>query len=53
MRISTIDESQRKTARVLGFTYLFTMTSSVFPYYLRGQLIVFDRAHTELIRMNA
>jgi len=53
MTISTNDESQRKAARVVGVTYLFTMTTSVFAYYLRGQLIVFDRAHTELIRMSA
>lgn len=43
MTISTIDESQRKAARVVGFTYLFAMATSVFAeVYVRGQLIVAD-----------
>ena len=45
MTISTIDESQRKAARVVGFTYLFAMATAVFAeMYVRGRLIVPDNA---------
>ena len=40
MTISTIDESQRKAARVVGFTYLFAMVTAIFGFYVRGHLIV-------------
>ncbi|MBL7996594.1 DUF4386 domain-containing protein [bacterium] len=40
MTISTIDESQSKAARVVGFTYLFAMVTAVFGNYFRGSLIV-------------
>jgi len=45
MAIRTIDESQRKAARVVGFTYLFTNAAGSFAeLYVRGHLIVFDNA---------
>ena len=45
MTISTIDESQRKAARVVGFTYLFALVPAVFAeFYVRGTLIVADNA---------
>ncbi len=45
MTISTLDESQRKAARVVGFTYLFAMVFAVFPeFYVAAQLIVYDNA---------
>ncbi len=45
MTISTIDESQRKAARVVGFTYLFALVLSVFAeFYVPAQLIVYDNA---------
>ncbi|MBI1748875.1 MAG: DUF4386 domain-containing protein [Acidobacteria bacterium] len=45
MTISTIEESQRKAARVVGFAYLFAMVIAVFAEsYVGGQLIVFDNA---------
>ena len=34
MTTSTIDESQRKAARVAGFTCLFTMAVVVFAHYV-------------------
>jgi hypothetical protein len=41
MAIYTIDESQRKAAKVAGFLYLFMMVTGVFAeFYARGQLIV-------------
>jgi hypothetical protein len=41
MTISAIDESQRKAARVAGFSYLFALATAVFAeFYVRGQLIV-------------
>ena len=40
-----IDESQRKAAAVVGFTYLFALVPAVFAeFYVRTQLIVFDNA---------
>ncbi len=45
MTITSIDESQRKAARVVGFTYLFAMATAVFAeFYVNGQLIVYDNA---------
>jgi Domain of unknown function (DUF4386) len=45
MTISIIDESQRKAARVVGFTYLFAMVTAVFAEsYVSGHLIVYDNA---------
>jgi len=40
MTISTIDNSQRTAAKVVGFTYLFAMATSVFGFYARAHLIV-------------
>jgi hypothetical protein len=41
MAIYTVDESQRKAARVAGFMYLLTMVTANFAeFYVRGQLIV-------------
>ena len=45
MTISTIDESQRKAARVVGFMYLFMMVTAVFAeFYVRSNLIVHGNA---------
>ena len=45
MTIGTIDESQRKAATVVGFTYLFALAPAVFAeFYVRAQLVVFDNA---------
>jgi hypothetical protein len=45
MTIATIDESQRKAAKVVGFAYLFALIPAVFAeFYVRGHLIVFDNA---------
>jgi hypothetical protein len=45
MTISTIDESQRKAARVVGFTYLFAMATAFFAeFYVHENLIVYDNA---------
>jgi hypothetical protein len=45
MTISTIDESQRKAAKVVGFTYLLALLPAVFAeFYVRGHLVVFDDA---------
>ncbi|MEA2163273.1 MAG: hypothetical protein QOK37_1400 [Thermoanaerobaculia bacterium] len=41
MTIGTIDESQRRAARVVGFAYLFALPPAIFAeFYVRGQLIV-------------
>jgi uncharacterized protein DUF4386 len=41
MTISTIDESQRKAAKVAGFTYLFTWATVVFAFYgIYARLVV-------------
>jgi len=38
-------ESQRKAARVVGFTYLFTNVTAIFAeFYVRAHLIVYDNA---------
>src|SRR5438876_2240029 len=45
MTIGTIDESQRKAARVVGFAYLFALPPAIFAeFYVRTKLIVFDNA---------
>src|SRR5262249_46134931 len=41
----TVDESQLKAARVIGFSYLFAMVTANFSeLYVRGRLIVPDDA---------
>jgi len=37
---AAIDESQRKAARVVGFSYLFAMVTAIFGFYVRGHVIV-------------
>src|SRR5437016_2300487 len=45
MIVGTIDESQRKAARVVGFCYLFALPPAIFAeFYVRTQLIAFDNA---------
>ena len=45
MTIDTIDESQRKAARVVGFSYLFALPPAIFAeFYVRTQLIAFGSA---------
>ena len=45
MTIGTIDESQRKAATVVGFSYLFALPPAIFAeFYVRTQLIAFDNA---------
>jgi hypothetical protein len=45
MTTGTIDESQRKAAKVVGFAYLFALAPAIFAeFYARGHLIVFDNA---------
>src|SRR5207302_2681479 len=45
MTIGDIDESQRKAATVVGFSYLFALPPAVFAeFYVRTQLIVSDNA---------
>src|SRR5712691_1097701 len=45
MTIGTIDESQRKAAKVVGFTYLFALVPAIFAeFYVRAHLVVFDNA---------
>ena len=40
-----IDETQRKAARAVGFTYLFALVTGVFAeFYAREKLIVYDNA---------
>lgn len=40
-----INESQRKAANVVGFTYLFALLPAIFAeFYVRGRLVVFDNA---------
>src|SRR5213592_537628 len=42
MIIGAIDESQRKAATVVGFSYLFALPPAIFAeFYVRTQLIVF------------
>ena len=45
MTVGTIDESQRKAAKVVGFSYLFALPPAIFAeFYVRTQLIAFDNA---------
>jgi len=45
MTTGTIDESQRKAARVVGFSYLLALPPAVFAeFYVRGRLVVADNA---------
>src|SRR5665811_2136026 len=45
MTIGAIDESQRKAATVVGFSYLFALPPAIFAeFYVRTQLIAFDNA---------
>jgi len=45
MTIATIDESQRKAATVVGFSYLVALPPAIFAeVYVRTQLIAFDNA---------
>src|ERR1700682_5008359 len=45
MTIGTIDESQRKAAKVVGLSYLFALPPAIFAeFYVRTQLIAFDNA---------
>jgi hypothetical protein len=59
MTISAINESQRKAARVVGFSYLFAMATAVFAeLYVRDRLIVPDDAaetarNTECLPLSA
>ncbi len=39
MAISTIDQSQRKAARVAGFTYVFTNAAGVFELTRSGTIL--------------
>jgi hypothetical protein len=40
MTTSAIDESQRKAARAVGFTYLLAMVTAIFGFYARAHVIV-------------
>jgi hypothetical protein len=45
MTIGTIDESQRKAARLVGFSYLFALPPAIFAeFYVRAQLIASGNA---------
>lgn len=45
MTLSTIDESQRKAARLVGFSYLFALPPAIFAeFYVRAQLIASGNA---------
>src|SRR5438094_7107672 len=45
MTIDTIDESQRKAAKVVGFSYLFALPPAIFAeFYVLGRLIVYNNA---------
>ena len=45
MTFGTIDESQRKAAKVVGFTYLFALVPAIFAeFYVRANLVVFDNS---------
>ena len=42
MTIGAIDESQRKAATVVGFSYLFALPPAIFAeFYVRGHLVAF------------
>src|SRR5712691_5934941 len=45
MTIGTIDQSQRKAATLVGFSYLFALPPAIFAeFYVRTSLIAFDNA---------
>ena len=45
MTIGTIDESQRKAATVVGFSYLFALPPAIFAeFYVLGKLLVYNNA---------
>ncbi|HVT03829.1 MAG TPA: DUF4386 domain-containing protein [Thermoanaerobaculia bacterium] len=45
MSITNIDESQRKAATVVGFSYLFALPPAIFAeFYVRSRLIAFGNA---------
>jgi uncharacterized membrane protein (GlpM family) len=44
MTVGTIAESQRRAARVIGFTYLLAMASAIVGFYIRGHLTVAGNA---------
>src|SRR6476661_7271572 len=45
MTISTIDESQHKAARIVGFAYLLALPPAIFAeFYVRSRLIAVDNA---------
>ncbi|MGA3136623.1 MAG: DUF4386 domain-containing protein [Terracidiphilus sp.] len=62
MKIGTIDESQRKAARVVGFIYLLDFVAAVYAeFVVRGRLIVWNNvaetarnimAHEQLFRLS-
>jgi Domain of unknown function (DUF4386) len=50
MMISSIDESQRKAARVAGFAYLFTFATVVFAQFRIHDRLIVDRNAAETAR---
>jgi hypothetical protein len=45
MTIGTIDKSQRKAAKVVGFSYLFALPPAIFSeFYVLGKLLVYNNA---------
>src|SRR3989475_7026265 len=45
MTIGTIEESQRKAAKVVGFSYLFALPPAIFAeFYVLGRLLVYNNA---------
>ncbi len=50
MTISTIDESQRKAARVVGFTYLLAMVAAIFEFSVRAHLTASNNGAESLRR---
>ena len=45
MTIGTIDQSQRKAAKVVGFSYLFALPPAIFAeFYVLGRLLVYNNA---------
>jgi hypothetical protein len=49
MTINSIDESQRKAAKAVGFAYLFALVPAIFAeFYVSSQLIVDNAAETAL-----
>jgi len=45
MTLTTIDDSQRKAARIIGLSYFFGQIPAIFAeFYVSGQLIVYDNA---------